>query len=364
MKTVPKKNENNRNYGIDALRILLMYMIVLGHLYAHTNIRNAVDFLSLKWISIWVPQSITVCAVNAFIIITGYFQWKKAYNLNKILQLWGKVLFYSILLFIVIIIVDKKMLSTNNVLNAFFPVLRQEYWFFSSYIIMILFSPLINVALNNITIHDHKKIVILITAIFYILPLMSILFPEIDPKSGYGIIGFTTLYIIGAYLNRSKFKIHPKNGIIILIINSIIILSSKIVITLINANMGTNFGTSLFYHYNTIFQLINAIILVGIFIDITPSKKIQKTIKKISPIVFSVYLIHDNPLVRDLLWKTTIGYNLVKMNDCEFIVCLILLPIIVYIVCLILGRIFDYTYAKIINLVFDKRRIKIKDEKI
>lgn len=37
-----------RNYGIDFLRNILMLFIIIGHLFAHTGIRNEVSFYQIK----------------------------------------------------------------------------------------------------------------------------------------------------------------------------------------------------------------------------------------------------------------------------------------------------------------------------
>lgn len=93
-----------RNYGVDLLRCVLMFFIIVGHLFAHTDIRNQVAFLSGKWLFTWVVQAVTVCSVNAFVIITGYYMSSKPYDLWKGIKLWIKVLIYSITIWIVFVL--------------------------------------------------------------------------------------------------------------------------------------------------------------------------------------------------------------------------------------------------------------------
>lgn len=96
--------EQRRNYGIDLLRNVLMLFIIIGHLFAHTGIRNEVSFLSNKWIFTWALQALTVSAVNCFVIITGYYMAFGAYNLWKGLKLWFKVLFYSVSIWVILLL--------------------------------------------------------------------------------------------------------------------------------------------------------------------------------------------------------------------------------------------------------------------
>lgn len=96
--------EQRRNYGIDLLRNVLMLFIIIGHLFAHTGIRNELSFLSNKWIFTWALQTLTVSAVNCFVIITGYYMASGVYCLWKGVKLWFKVLFYSVSIWLVLLL--------------------------------------------------------------------------------------------------------------------------------------------------------------------------------------------------------------------------------------------------------------------
>lgn len=69
-----------------------MFFIVIGHLYAHTNIRATLPFMTGKWIFTWSTQAITVAAVDC-IIITGYYTCSVKFDFYKIIRLWSKVFF-------------------------------------------------------------------------------------------------------------------------------------------------------------------------------------------------------------------------------------------------------------------------------
>ncbi len=60
--------EDNRNYGVEVLRIVLMMFIIIGHLFAHTKIREDLPFMSIKWMYTWGVQAITVCEVDCFYV--------------------------------------------------------------------------------------------------------------------------------------------------------------------------------------------------------------------------------------------------------------------------------------------------------
>ena len=113
-----------RNYGIDLLRIVLMMMVILGHLFAHTELRATLPLFSPSWFFTWIVQTITICSVDCFILISGYFGYNSKVKAYSVVSLWGKVLFYSIIIPIVLSLIGipSKLLyyiSSMNIQRAY-----------------------------------------------------------------------------------------------------------------------------------------------------------------------------------------------------------------------------------------------------
>ena len=85
-----------RNTGIDLLRLVLMFLIVMGHLFAHTHIREQLPVLSDKGLWCWGAQTICLCAVNCFVLITGYFMINARWKLEHLLKLWLTIWLYRV----------------------------------------------------------------------------------------------------------------------------------------------------------------------------------------------------------------------------------------------------------------------------
>ena len=328
----------NRNYGIDLLRITLMIFIVIGHLFAHTDIRRQVTFMSNKWWFTWALQAVTVSAVDCFVIITGYYMSSEIYNLWKGVKLWIKVFVYSVMIFIMLVLIGYAPLSVGGGLDAFFPILRNEYWFFTMYLLLYLLIPFLNESLRNMSTRKMSLLIVIIVCFFYIEPLFSVVFYQYDQSEGFSIIAFVTLYVIGAYLRQKK-CIPRKYCIIILLGSSSAILMSKVVLQAITEYKNLHFGTGLLYHNNSVFVLINAIALFYLFNGINISKlTFQKAIQWCTPSVFSVYLLHENPLVRKLIWNSQL---LLYLEHCGFgwyIVTVLVIPIIIFLTSLVIDK--------------------------
>ena len=313
-----------RNYGVDLLRIVLMVLIIIGHLYAHTMIRSQLPFLSDKWVFTWITQAVSVCAVDCFVIITGYFMFKATYSLWGVVKLWSKVIFYSIVVTGVLVAVGKIAISWSVFLNAFFPVFRREYWFFTMYMLLYLLIPFLNTGLSNMTKKMHDFLVIIILFFFYIEPLMSVVFYEYDGTEGFSIIAFVTLYVIGAWLARCQ-DIPKKTCLYMLIGSSFLMFLSKIILEMIIAQLGLSFGAGLLYHNNSLFVLVNAVALFEFFKQIELKSGVQKVVGWISPSVFTVYLLHEKPAVRKIIWNEQL---VIFLKECNFgFYCLVIFGI-------------------------------------
>lgn len=332
--------KQNRNYGIDLLRVVLMLLIITGHLLIHTGISSNLVEFSSKWFISFGYMSIIVCAVNCFVLITGYFSNQKSYNIKikKIVLLWGQVLFYSISIYVVLLLLGIIDFSIMDAIHSIFPVASEQYWFFSSYILLMLLMPFLNYMLVQLNDFSLKVLTGIIVIVFYILPIFSIVFMEFDLSRGYGIIGFVTLYIIGYTLKRLKINFSKVNCLVALFINCGIVLSSKIVLTYIVNRLQLEVGSGLLYRYNSLFQLINAILLLLLFKEIHLKGKVTKLLELVSGSIFGVYLIHEHPQIRKLIWNEWLCNKLLQVNLVWYIIVVLILPIIVFIICLILDK--------------------------
>ena len=86
-----------RNYGVDALRILAMYMIVILHVLGQGGILDAVRRGTGQYSVAWFMEIASYCAVNCYALISGYVGVKTKFRMSNILYLWLQVVFYGLL---------------------------------------------------------------------------------------------------------------------------------------------------------------------------------------------------------------------------------------------------------------------------
>ena len=356
---------SKRNYGIDFLRIFLMFLIIIGHLYAHSKIRDNLEVFTFKWMFVWASQALTVCAVNCFILITGYFSWNRELSIIRIIPLWKKAVLYSLMLFLINLIYKFVPITNALVADSLLPVLRKQYWFITYYFVLCFMIPFLNVAIQKI--QKLKVMIFSIICLFYIFPIFSVAIPEIDIEEGYSVIGFITLYLIGAYFGRVGFKTTKKNALILLVINNIIVFLSKCILTVIVERNDLTFGTALLYHYNTFFQLLNAILLLRLFYDVKFSAKANRFVAATSKHVFPIYLIHEHQITRSLLWSSGILGILKATNNLSFIAIILGGSIGIFLIGLIIDVFIDVVFSWVdklplficLHTYFDNKRFEL-----
>src|SRR5574344_1724268 len=85
----------NRNYGIDFLRLVLMYMVCVLHTLGQGGIIYSSINGSIGFGVFYLLEIISYCAVDSFAIISGYTSKNKPQKYEKIVSMWFQVLFFS-----------------------------------------------------------------------------------------------------------------------------------------------------------------------------------------------------------------------------------------------------------------------------
>ena len=143
----------DKNYGIDALKILSMFMIVVLHVLANGGILNASVRFTGQYETGWFLQTACFCAVDVFALITGYLWVNARYKYRNIIELWFQVFLYPVIISIGMKLLFPSSVSLFDVLKSFFPVMAGQYWYFSSYFALFMLIPLLNTVLE----HTDKK---------------------------------------------------------------------------------------------------------------------------------------------------------------------------------------------------------------
>lgn len=346
--------EKERESSFELLRILAIIGIIGSHFLGHGG---ALFYLKPNQPNFYfanIFESFFNVAVNCFIIISGYFTIKAKFK--RLLELELQVLFYSLIITIIFWSLHIVRFSFKELILYAIPLLSIRWWFITVYVALVLLSPFLNIFINNITKHQHFKLLVLL---FFMFPVYSTIFPNsLDNTLGFNIINFIFLYFIGAYIKKSNIKWSNKKAFIIFILSTFCILFSTVILSIKTHNLNNHF-----YSYNNIFIIFQSFSLFMLFKNFTFHSKI---INGISPLVFGIYLIDDHIYIRNYIYTKI--FHTIQFNSSNlFVIYTICSILIIFIVCLTIeylrSLLFKITISKILNNkivnYFDDKFIKI-----
>ena len=337
----------NRTSNFELLRIILILFIITLH-YLNAQMGGILGNTTNQQLNYYIAhfiESICICAVNCFILITGYHMInKETVKLNKIFTLIFIVLFYNILIYAIMLISGDEILGIESIKKFIKSIFSGSTWFVIIYIILYALIPYINKMVRNIGKSKYKNLLIILIIAFSIYP--TFLTDVTVKDNGYGIINFITLYLIGGFIQKfefnSKISKYPKIGFLSCVICTFIF----------------SLFTNKAFAYNSIFNIISAIYLFLIFKQI----KIQsKSINNLAKYTFGIYILHTNIFLRNFIWKDIAKCDLFY-NSNYLIIHMIAVVLGIFISCLIIDFIRNIIF-KLIKQNIEKR-IKIKNYEI
>lgn len=187
-------NKKIRNSGFELLRMLLIFMVMLGH----ANKWYLGDYYQSEtehWIRTAV-EAVCLPAVNAFVLISGWFgingDYKRVYSLiyqllicTVPLALWfaaiGEINLFTIKA------IDKYIFGWGN------------YWFVIDYIGLVLFAPVLNLIAENAN-KQILRIFLISTLILIVLFDVVLRSTVLGMEGGYSLLWFVYLYLLARYM--------------------------------------------------------------------------------------------------------------------------------------------------------------------
>ena len=230
---------------------------------------------------------------------------------------------------------------------AFMPILTKQYWFITCYVVLYIISPWLNKWVNTLNKKEYTRFLSMGLVIIYVWPTLSYLFNtgQFIGDSGYGIINFGYLYLLGRYLSLHYEDSHSSYfyfGCYLLATLTLFIFQY-----ILSWILGFEFIS--WISYNTIFIFIGAVCLFLAFKNMNFSSRIVNYWAK--PCL-AVYLIHLNPYIWGSFCRM-IGVS--EIYGIRYILLILLLPVVIYIVCAIMElchtKLFSAFEEKLICLV-------------
>lgn len=156
-----------RDSNIELARILAIIGVIILH-YNNPEIGGAFNYAdkgSYNYYILYFLESISICAVNLFVLISGFFMYKtKSRNLMKPFQLLSQVIIFSGGIYLLKVLLGKAIFSPVSFVKALIP----NNYFVILYIVLYFISPYLNIVFENLTEKKMREMVVILFLIFSI----------------------------------------------------------------------------------------------------------------------------------------------------------------------------------------------------
>lgn len=295
--------KKQRTANIELLRLFAMCGVVFLHYY-NGSIGGGIKYVpkgSKNEFVLQLLESLFICAVDTFVIISGYFLSKSnRRTVGKCINLLVQLLVFRVAFYWIYIAKGLRTYSRKTFIREILPV----NWFVILYIVLYLVSPLINKAFCGLPVKkETNRSITIHTAVLGVFLLFSVWPTFVDvlyqktgdefrglstlgmygSERGYTITNFILCYIIGLYVGVGEgFKYVKKRVIIPIWLACVIIIVFWAYRNTYNA-----------YEYCNPVVVIEALSVFLLFLKIKiPEGHLTNIINTISKCSFSVYLLH------------------------------------------------------------------------
>lgn len=339
--------KKKRNSSIEVLRILSMIMIIISHYCYHGVINVSTLPYSINKIILQLGY-LGNLGVNIFFLISSYFMYDSKFNIKKFLTLVFEIFSYSMLIYLMFIFIGLHEFNITSFIQSAFPIIFKKYWFATVYMIIYLISPFLNIMIKNLSKKQHLQIILI--TLFIWSGLYT--FMNINLYNNYFTDVFL-LYFISTYMKKYSEEIKKYNKHINIF--SVVCAVILFLITIIFSYSDTlSVYVHHFYARNSIFIIL---IAVGLFNCFLNKEFYLKIINLISTCIFGVYLLHDNNLIRPILWNFI--NNQKYQNSSLLFIHLIVSSLLIFITCVLIEFLRKKTIQKIGNKIVSLILIKI-----
>lgn len=291
---------SERNHGIELLRIFAMLLAAVLHILKKGGVITASEGNLAAYSTVWLLEAAAYCAVNCYALISGYVGYSdrpKPLRLARCIELWLQVVFYSVIITTVYCIAGVGSVGVSDFADAFLPVTSKQYWYFTAYIGMFFFIPLLNALVRRLNRRALVSLCIMLIAVFSLYDTFASFWKK-DPLAlvgGHSPLWLGVLYIFGAAMKKLRVPESMSSKKALLIYASAAVFTALFKIT--GDRLLRFVPGSLFVRDTSPTVLLCAAALLVAFARLKPCRKLTEFAVLLAPAAFGVYLLHVSPLV-------------------------------------------------------------------
>jgi len=296
----PEYVSRSRNYGIDALRIVSMMLVLILHLLAFSHVLPLSSHDSASYRVGWLLEIAAFCGVNCYALITGYVCCDGTFRYERAVVLWFQVFFYTLGSLLLVLLFSSQEVHLSDFLNSFFPVLSGHYWYVTAYMGLFFFIPFLNVLGHRLSKLQFQYLLVTAFVLFSVVP--TLLHKDVFPVGeGYSIWWLGVLYMLGMYVKKHGLLTGMKTSSLWMLYAGCVcfVWVSKMLLDAVPLHLiGQIKVERIFVLYNSPFIVGTAVALLLIFSRMRfSSGRAVACISWLAAASFSVYVLHCNILI-------------------------------------------------------------------
>ena len=359
-----KTESTERSSKYELLRIVAMLLIILHHFIGHGVRHSLIPDMTMVYLNgLDFNRTLTSFLLmgggignGIFFMLTGFFMFNKEYKVKRILKLVAQVYFYSISLMLVYyalrhlhIYKFPELKCANNtliLLNSFLPFSTGLWWFIQTYTLLFLFVPVLNNFLEKLSPKQFLVVLLCQWILWFNPTILGFTYSKLQLAIVY--------YVLGAYIRKTDFKINKWISLILFclcwIAYSFIDLKNNLM--LIN-KIPCSAEMVIIYSKLTgcIITPLAVLFAFEFFNDL--QIKNNRFINTVASTTFGIYLIHDSPITRDLLWNKVFHCLDIQYESNMFPLLALGTVIVVFVLCSLIDYVRQCLVEKKINSVID-----------
>lgn len=292
---------STRHSGIECLRILAALFVVMLH-YNDGRAFTYVAEGSGNQYLLFLIESIGVCAVDLFVLISGYFLCStQKRSVLKPLELIVQVIVFREAEYVIKVLIGQSAISIKQMVVLLVP----NNYFVILYAAVYFISPYINVLMRNFTKKQWHQLIAILVLTFSVWPTLVDLSEEVlgsewfglstvsawGSQQGFNVVNFLLMYVLGGYLRYCGIpEKYNKTRILLPVwIGSVV---GIFVWSLITQKLTLMELRSAWVYHNPL-VILSTVVLFAMFTNL---KITSKVINNLSSAAFTCFLLHSKIL--------------------------------------------------------------------
>lgn len=307
-----------RNLSFEMIRIFAMALIVLSHVISRMpwNLQESSGYRGA--LAVGVHDFTGQVGVCLFFMVTGYFMVTKSFSFSRIVKVAIQTWCYALLCFAIWVVlyvmfpVFQHITTFRQLIvhayTSICPILSSAYWFVTAYLVLLVFSPALNLIVKQLS-SSMLVAMILLMLVFSVTPLFS--FELYWNNFTYAV----TCYIFGSCIRQygvnERFRSVTSTpaligiwAVCLLLLIAFVYIAEQIGVWdkfVFNSGNRSVRGTI------PVLEIIPAAILIArvhVACPFFPPSRWERLTRTIAAHTFGIYLLHTNtPLISYLMWN-------------------------------------------------------------